>query len=290
MTSSEIVDYVTYDILKLGQSFALDWDDLVTNVESKHLKDIVVPSWNPFKLMNFLCSNTVSSDGSSNYFFCENNEGFHFNTIDNMKSKEVMRTYTVGINLDLSKSVQGGNPGHINIRTDLTEQFENTTRFDHARGQQSGLYGGRMFAHNILTKQLNTYDIEYDNDEVALGMAGLNGAGQFLPSPEAHVGFMPDEYMYAIHDKEMKSFYAYRDMKISETKANNIKFDIAGDTNVWAGDKIFIHVPTNMKDSDREEDIFISGEWIVTAIHHKINNTEYVCTLECMKDGFEEMP
>jgi len=288
MTSSKIVDYITNDILKLGQSFDSEWDELVTNEKTKNVKNIVVPGWSPFKTINFLAEHSMSEDtGASNYVFYENNDGFHFTTVDSLKNNVPMRNFVVGV--DISKALEVS-LNAITVRSDLAESFQNLKRFDHSASMLNGMYGGKVFTHNILTKEYDNFKAEYDSDEMIISDAGLNGAGEFPPSVDSNVGFMPNEYLYQVHDKKDKSHYAHRDMKMSELRTNIVKFDIAGDTNIWAGDVINITVPTSMIEHKGESDKFLSGKWLVTAIHHKINSMEYVQTLECMKDGFENIP
>ena len=93
-------------------------------------------------------------------------------------------------------------------------------------------------------------------------------------------------YLYQIHDKGEKSHYPHYDMKKTEMRANTIKFDIPGDSNTWAGDVVLLRIPTNLPNLDVPEDQYMTGKWLVTAIHHKISNAGYTMTLECMKDGF----
>lgn len=284
MKSSDIVDYIATDILGLGEG-TVEWDELVINELSKNIKNIVVPGWTPFKTLNFLANNSISEEnGASNYVFFENNNGFNFVTIDKLKEGKPMRNYIVGV--DISKTLQY-NKDNITIRSNLIENFENGARFNHSSSMLNGLYGGKVFAHNIITKEYDTFSAEYDSDEAIMSESSLDGAGHFLKDTDSNVGFLPNEYLYQIHDKKDKTHYAHRDMKMSELRTNIVKFDIAGDTNIWAGDIINIKVPSSMKERNVDEDKILSGKWLVTAIHHKINNQEYVMTLECMKDGFD---
>jgi len=89
MTSSEIVDYVSLDIMEFGMDPNFVFTTLMTNTETKHTKNIVVPNWKPFDLFNFLSKNSTSIDGKSDYVFFENNEGFHFTTIEDLKQKDI---------------------------------------------------------------------------------------------------------------------------------------------------------------------------------------------------------
>jgi len=285
MTASEIVDYIGYEVLDFGTGV---WDDLQTNTKSINTKNIVVPNWSPFKLLNFLCQNSVSIEDSSNYMFFENNTGFHFSTIDDMKMKEPSATIQVSqIQKDSLKVLSKDT---MSVKTNIAEKYREEKRFNHTESMTNGLYGGKLFTHNILTKSYNTYEALYDSDEFELGWAGLDGDGQFGKVSDSHIGFMPDEYVYQIHDKKDKSHYIHRDMKMAEIRTNVIKFDIIGDSSLWAGDKIIIDKDTKRINSNEALDQVMSGEWIITAIHHQINKKRYVMTLECMKDSFETAP
>lgn len=289
MTASEIVEYISYDIMKFGQSFDIEWDDLQTNEPTKHIKNVIIPGWSPFKTCNWLAEQSISLEtASSNYLFYENNSGFHFRSLDSLKSEDVIREYIVGVNMT---NTVVGNENEMYIRTDILENVSQPSRFNHTQSQLNGLYGGSLMTHNILTKQFNTYDIEYDENEFNMGEAGLNGDMNFASSSQSSIGFMPDEYMYNIHHTTEKSHYPHRDMKLAEMRTNIIKFDVAGDTNLWAGSMINVSFPTNIREnSDTPVDKFLSGKWMITAIHHKINNMEYVMTIECMKDSFNTKP
>ncbi len=285
MTASEIVDYIGYEVLDFGTGV---WDDLQTNIKSINTKNIVVPNWSPFKLLNFLCKNSVSIEDSSNYMFFENNTGFHFSTIDDMKMKEPSATIQVSqIQKDSLKVLSKDT---MSVRTNIAEKYREEKRFNHTESMTNGLYGGKLFTHNILTKSYNTYEALYDSDEFELGWAGLDGDGQFGKVSDSHIGFMPDEYVYQIHDKKDKSHYIHRDMKMAELRTNIIKFNIIGNSSLWAGDKIIINKDSKIISGDEQYDQVMSGEWIITAIHHQINKKEYVMTLECMKDSFESAP
>ena len=291
MAASEIVDYIAYDVLKLGQSFDIDWDDLQTNETTKNIKNVVIPGWSPFKTINWLCENSFSAEGnSSNYLFFENNDGFHFTTLDKLKKQEKsIRSFVVSAN---EATLSSGNKNEsIVVTTNIATNFSNFKRYNHTSSMMNGLYGGKVYTHNIITKEYNSYEIEYDSDEVEMGMAELNGAGQFKSVPQCNLGFMPDEYLYRVHDMTPKNHYALRDMKMAEMRTNLVKFDIAGDSNVWAGDIIDLTVPTNnILFNESGSDPFLSGHWLVTAIHHKLSNTNYVMTIECMKDSYENTP
>jgi len=283
MTASEIAEYVGTSILEFGDSL---WTDFTVS-PSLHEKNMVVPNWNPFQLINFLTKNSVSADGASNYLFFENNDGFKFVTLDELKDGDIMRVFTLK---DMPLKIAEGGDG-FSVDNGLMEKYTEQSRFNISAGQVNGQYGSSILTHNIIEKSLAPYEVEYDGekDPIMAEGIGLNGPPS-APFADYNVwqktGFMSSNYLYAIHDKGENSHYPLYDMKKTQMRANTIKFDVPGDTNTWAGDVVMLRIPTHIRAHDVPEDQYMTGKWLVTAIHHKISNSGYTMTLECMKDGF----
>jgi hypothetical protein len=283
MTASEIAEYVGSNIMEFG-SFL--WTDFTVS-PSLHEKNMVVPNWNPFQLLNFLAKNSVSAEGESNYLFFENNDGFKFVTVDELKGGDIMRAFTLkNMPTKIVEDARG-----FSIDNAIMEKYTESTRFDISAGQVNGNYGSSILTHNILEKSLMSYEVEYDGEKqnvMAEGI-GLNGPKD-SPFPDynvwQHNGFMSANYLYNFHDKGENSHYPLYDMKATQMKTNTIQFDVPGDSNCWAGDVVMLRIPTHIHVEDVPEDQYMTGKWLVTAIHHKISNAGYTMTLECMKDGF----
>ena len=290
-TASDIVQYVSDKVLMFGTlgGDAKEWTTCKIT-KSKHPKEIVVPNWNPFHLINFLAKNSVSAEGESNYLFFENNEGFKFVTLDELLKGKSKREMILKDNP--LKSSQSGD-SEMNVNDAIMEDYSETQRFNIPNSQNNGHYGSSILTHNILEKKLTKYEVEYDGekDKVLAEGIGLNGTpGKPFKdfNVDQHTGLMSDNYLYQIHDKGEKSHYPLHDMKMSQLRTNIVKFSMAGDTNIFAGDVITLKIASSIRDETvtEEEDQYSTGKWLITAIHHKINNHEYTMTLECMKDGF----
>ena len=284
MTASEIAEYVGMNIMEFGSKGV--WTDFTVS-PSLHEKNMVVPNWDPFQLLNFLGKNSVSAKGESNYLFFENNDGFKFVTVDELKDGDIMRAFTLkNMPTKIGESRLG-----FTVDNSMMEKYSEQQRFNISAGQVNGNYGSSILTHNILEKSLESYEVEYDGekDKIMAEGIGLNGPkdAPFADyNVKQHNGFMSANYLYNFHDKGEKSHYPHYDMKMTEMNANTIKFDVPGDTNTWAGDVVMLRIPTHIHVHDVPEDQYMTGKWLVTAIHHKISNSGYTMTLECMKDGF----
>ena len=149
MTASEIAEYVGTSVLEFGSYL---WTDFVVS-PSLHEKQIVVPNWNPFQLLNFLAKNSVSAKGESNYLFFENNDGFKFMTVDELKSGDIMRAFTLKSQpSQIAEDARG-----FTIDNSMMENYSEQSRFNISGGQVSGQYGASILTHNILEKSLESY-------------------------------------------------------------------------------------------------------------------------------------
>ena len=291
MTASDIVTYVGEKVLEFGTlgGDAKEWTGLEVT-KSKHPKDMVVPNWNPFHLINFLAKNSVSAEGESSYLFFENNDGFHFVTLDELLAGKSKRELILK---DNPMTTGQAGAGQIAVNDAIMEDYNEMQRFNITNSQNNGHYGSSILTHNILEKKLTKYEVEYDGekDKVLAEGIGLNGTpGKPFKdfNVDQHTGLMSDNYLYQFHDKGEKSHYPLHDMKIAQLRTNIVKFSMAGDTNIFAGDIITLKIATSIRDESvtEPEDQYSTGKWLITAIHHKINNDGYTSTLECMKDGF----
>ncbi len=290
MTPTEIVEYICIDILELGLDVKTPWENIVTLIPSRHKRPIVVPGWSPVKTINFLCEHAISEQEDSNYLFFENSEGFHFMPVENLKFSDVKRGLSVSGRPSAEDSVTIDPNGVGRVQGQIAEDFTQPKRFNHTNSQVSGLYGGNITTHNILEKRIKNYEVIYDGlSEAWLGMGGLNAGGTREVVPTANYGYMSDNYFYNVHHKTESNHYVRRDMKIEEMKTLTSSFMIAGDTNIMAGDLISIDVPTKDK-SDKQLglDKMISGEYLITQIHHVMHvSNGYTMNIEAFKDGFE---
>ena len=207
--------------------------------------------------------------------------------LDGLKAKPFRRVLALK---NMPTKIGTDSKGFIVDNAMMTDYSE-TSRFNIPGGQTSGTYGSAILAHNILEKWMEKYEVIYDGpkDKIIAETLGLNGPAD-SPFEDynvwQHSGFMSHNYLYNIHHLGEKSHYPLHDMKKTNLRANIIKFDIPGDTNIFAGNVIQLMIPTHIHNHNLPEDQYLTGNWLVTAIHHKISNVGYVCTLECMKDGF----
>jgi hypothetical protein len=171
MTASQIAEYIGKDVLEFKDG-PPDWASFTVS-PTLHEKNIVVPNWNPFQLLNFLANQSVSANGESNYMFFENNDGFKYMSIDELKAKPSQRVLKLK---NMPTKILTDKKGMV-VDDAMMENFSEPARFSIAQGQTHGRYGTSILAHNILEKWMKPYEVIYDGpkDKIMAETIGLNG-------------------------------------------------------------------------------------------------------------------
>jgi hypothetical protein len=91
-------------------------------------------------------------------------------------------------------------------------------------------------------------------------------------------------------DTFLEEIYANRNSYMTRLAQNMFTCDVYGDPSLTAGDVITINLPDIMGTSEstksQNTDYFLSGYFMISAIHHKLNPESYACTYDLFKNGF----
>lgn len=115
---------------------------------------------------------------------------------------------------------------------------------------------------------------------------GIFGLTQDLPK-EKHTKFFFIPKDGSKPDTFLEEIYTNRASYMTRLAQNMYTADVYGDTAITAGDMISIQIPniTGMT-RDIEEDPFLSGYFLISAIHHKLTSDSYHCTFDLYKNGY----
>ncbi len=129
----------------------------------------IAPGISPFEVINYLKGEAVhkNTDETSNYLFFQNVNGYHLRTLGNLKEQPAKYAYflkNVLAEQTSKKELQEADETTtIERNTILSYQFKKT--FDTLNGLNSGFYGNRVVAIDLLTKKFDerifTYSTEW---------------------------------------------------------------------------------------------------------------------------------
>ena len=124
---------------------------------------------------------------------------------------------------------------------------------------------------------------------------GLFGLLKDKTPPQRHTKlfFIPKDTLQP--DTFLEKIYASRASYMARFVQNMFRCDVYGDTTIGAGDVIILNLPeisgvtASVNDkTGRKTDRYLSGYFMVTAIHHKLTPETYMCTYDMFKNGYSE--
>lgn len=245
--------------------------------------------WSPVQNINYLAQAAINENNSPTYVFFENKFGLNFISLDSMYDLPVFRqlvwdNYTreitsAGAVKDLNKDWNR----IINLNTPQT--------FDYIKRIQSGMYGTEMIMFDIMTKQYTHVGFVPDFSE----SKHLNKYPMWSgDAPASTRSTLIKEHRYynnfdGYQDVTNTSHIQKRVSLMTQAEAFKLEVTVLGRTDYSAGQKINIDVPLNTQirqETVDPQDKIYSGDYIISAICHKISRDSHQCVMELIKDSF----
>lgn len=256
----------------------LDIDDLFVE-DSLHTKEIVVPNWNPFKVINYLASNSVvpnTSNIESNFIFYENRDKFCFTSIHKMFEQEPVAEFYFNGRI-IENSVNNSNLMVVN-------DYSFKKCFDRLENIKNGMYNNRLYTYDIINKQYDFKDFSYNNHFKQSKHVEHNAVSftEFEHDPRAKSIFLPtNEDSHLSHTYDLTSQNRLSQMQ----QLDNYKLilNCKGEPFSTVGEIIDFNTPS-IRYADY--DSLIAGKFLITKKRHILGRTLYSTILECQKDCF----
>lgn len=280
---TDIVKKIVVEEDGLGSKKNLNVETTPTN--TKYISNF----WSPVQNINYLAQAAINENNSPTYVFFENKFGLNFISLDSMYDLPVFRqlvwdNYTreitpAGAVKDLNKDWNR----IINLNTPQT--------FDYIKRIQSGMYGTEMIMFDIMTKQYTHVGFVPDFSE----SKHLNKYPMWSgDAPASTRSTLIKEHRYynnfdGYQDVTNTSHIQKRVSLMTQAEAFKLEVTVLGRTDYSAGQKINIDVPLNTQirqETVDPQDKIYSGDYIISAICHKISRDSHQCVMELIKDSF----
>lgn len=261
--------------------------------------DFVVPTLKPFDAINWMsvyARPTVDKPGSDMLFY-EDKFGFNFRSIQSMLQGRVYRTYSYDPK-NLAEQ-------DINNEVNNVITYEILDSYDAMKGINSGIFGNQLISANPLTRQkkvtnfnyaeyiskskkLNEYPIS-NNYENRFGDTITYTPQAVLKLSFSNYGTLNDTYVAsqpaaAARDIFAETYIPYRTAQLALANYTRLKISLPGDPGLTVGSVISFNLlsrDANKKDLDK----YYSGNYLITAVRHIINFSEYKTILEITKES-----
>lgn len=282
--------------------------------------------WTPIQNMNFLAKRAVGKDlVGADYLFFESNKNFYFTSVENLCATQQTRVYDEFMYLPDGVSIprrQGS--GITYYSPELPDEYvriEDMTlpkTIDALDSYQTGTYGASLRAYDFTTKKHSEYTYlatenfgEFFHTEPGNPMppniypnayaqriwkpfnSTLHGEGKgygnHASGGDAFDILIDQSYDDKLVSRELSRMTYFNSM-------NQYKFTISlpGRTDIEVGNMIRVVYPApQVKDGKGQDyesliDRLLTGNFLVTAIHHKIDIGQHKMILEIVKNGLRE--
>jgi len=302
MSIDEMVERITNNFL--GQEVEVE--------RTSGFPTYVIPGWTPFRTINWLSARARPDNNpyAANYLFFETVAGFEFKSFDSIVQEDpvIAFAYDAG-NTRMAKNTQRTRqrqlvPELVNIRSyTILESAATMERID------QGMYASKLITHDIVTKQFKTNTFSYLDDfprqnhvENKIADAGLDTAKQDAKpfaggvrhgrDSDAVVKFHPKHsqlYDGVQNYDESEKWLLQRLSHMKQIEAQRIKIETPGLNFVGVGQVVVLNVPRpeNIKGrlvpDDRDPEI--SGNYVITNIHHVLGFDDHKMVLELSKES-----
>ena len=234
----------------------------------------------PLQAVSVLSKHSVSTNNDYGYLFYEDNKQFNFMPLQALYQQDPVREYRsrpAGMSDDEQQRVQEAHGTVQDIKV-----MEENSYLDRIMEGQHGTTSHRF---DLFSKQLETY--EYDKQSEFRKSKSL-GANAYKKDIEASY---EDRVAIRYDNNPTVQLPTIAKGIQQKVEINTIRVEITvfGDSIMRCGTCVDAYLPIWNKDQDQVTDM-LTGKFLVSEIHHQLNNEEkYLQTIMLQKDAYENL-
>ena len=260
--------------------------------ETKNSTKYISNFWSPVKNLNNLVENSINTNNQSSFVFYEDRYGFNFVSLDTLYDRNIFQEFVY----DSYVRDKPNNDGQTT--RDVTEDYKRIreinvpTAFDYIDRLRNGMFGSRMFNHDLTTKRFDnkTYNMldnfarqtHLNKFPLASNKASYSYNSMIIKVPKYQGNFSN------FGDSTNASSIQNRISLMAQINANKIEIIVPGRLDYTVGLRIGVKLykisPNNKEDTDTIDEM-LSGSYLISAINHYINRNTHECTFELIKES-----
>lgn len=307
----DVVERIYLDFISTSREYEISNNDskiqeidsitpllLLNEIENK--VKYVSPGWTPFKNLNWLASKSIAKDETaSSFLFWESNKAFYFGSVEYLMKEGINRsigTYTPTVS-GLYNEL--GTVDH-NREKFILSDLKIVENFDQIKNLTNGYLASSVIDVDVYNREYNViqYDyVEQYKNQFHTSGDGIKSIPLFLKDGIRNPSYLQDfrvrnSALYNSFpdnvDQKMKDYYGNRRSSLIELTNMKLNATIPGRTDIEVGMSMTIKYPAmNGIDTKTDEglDRMYSGNYLITAINHRINRINHRMSVECVKDS-----
>ncbi len=258
-----------------------------TSNETKYTSNF----WSPIKNLLYLTEHAISKNNSPSYTFFENRDGYNFVSLEFLYKQPITANFTFD-NYVRDDRPMGGSVKNIEEDYKRIIAIKIPTGIDYIDRITSGVYGSRMYTHDIASKKISS-----NNFDMLKNAKKQNRLNEFPPASKkviyrygSTVMFKPKYYnnFSNFGDVTNTKIIQERISLLKQAESTKIQIVVPGRCDYTVGRKVYVKLnkiqPLNKSDKKTIDNMF-SGNYIISAINHFITKEKHESTLELIKDS-----
>jgi len=268
---------------------SLNSKGIVNLTPTPDIDSVVIPNWNPFRAINWVCSRAYLN-GACDLVFYETVDGFRLESLSQLAQNPPKYSY----NRAPRNRASDANAPQRDILSAYFSAEEITLKEHHDRlkGTMDGIYAGNLAVYDSFNKGIDysVYQYNQNYDEVPhMGYRSLPYQNDlFSEGIESYVQYHPYPSRAYENHRDPRDTVLRRNARIQDFDSYTVFMTIAGNPDIRPGDTISITVPAPKAARNQRKEIqeYQSGVYMVRVVRHNIyRNQEYRCMLTLMRDG-----
>lgn len=263
--------------------------------ETNNKIKFVSPGWNPSKCINWLCSKAIPKNGKAcDFLFWESTAGFYFASIEDLIISSFEQNTIAGEYFYVPVGTLESTD--VIPKLFLAESFEIVNYADNLENYTNGFFGSKIITYDPIMKKYSKKEYDYpaefstfkhtegDNSVPPFSLQVLRNASSYAkiyPANSKLFSNITDNF-----PEKMADIFGNRTSKLNELNNFKINLTVHGRSDMYAGCMIAFNYPDTIAHSDEGEvgrDRIYSGNYLVSAIRHKINYKNHVMVMELVK-------
>ena len=274
--------------------------------------------WTPFQCLNYIASRSIGATSKSpTFLFFETLHAFYFTSLENLITAQMEASSFGGSYIYMGKTYGARNTFDALVASyGKVEKMKFLTQLDMLQGQDTGHYTSMLYTFDMVKKEVTQtiYDHGIEADSYAhLEDYSKDSSGKYTKNEERsklNTIFPPNimrsanskMFIRTIHpgvtdnsDEKLMNlhpemFVSNRNSLFMDVNTLKLSLQVPGRTDLHVGKIIEFKYPsvkskTEETTTENFYDKYISGFYIITAIHHQITKLRHTINMEVAKDS-----
>lgn len=275
-----------------------------TNIEETlGTYSLIVPNFKPFEAIQWLTNyaRPMVGQGSDMLFFENAKQGYVLASMQSLFKQKPFCTFSFSAKNLPTESYDNLNDYFFNVQS-----YEYDKNFDVLGGIHNGTFANRLISLDIMQHVVNITDFNYMHNSANSATLNKNAVVNNLSNRFGNALYeAPDSLLrlsisnsnqydnefIAAHpgsvqpDAFMEDYLTHRKSQLAINNYTRLKLVVAGNPTLSVGTTVMFNINSNTPETQKENDKFYSGKYLISSIRHTVQNRGYNTVLELIKDS-----